>query len=232
MKQNDIKTIINKFNKSNGINDRYSSFDYCYNYFHPNNRNKIGDKEKSCLVLGFYLASWGMLRGSSVLLSKSIKHYEKTIDYILNCDKSYWDIDVSNYNDENIEKIIEIYRNVREKLIEDEKTTHKTLVTKVLLGVFGFIPAFDNNFITTFKQITNNECGFSVLKPDALKKPLNHIKKFYEANKSDIDNITIYTKDFSTENETNLRYSKAKIIDMYGFQKYLTLNKKEVLKEI
>lgn len=221
MKQNDIKAIINKFNESNGINDRYSSFDYCYNYFHPKNRNKIGDKEKSCLVLGFYLASWGMLRGSSFLLSKSIKHYEKTIDYIISCDKSYWDIDVSNYNDENIEKIIEIYKNVREKLIENEKTTHKTLVTKVLLGVFGFIPAFDNNFITTFKQIANNKCGFSVVNSNSL----GYIKDFYEANKSDIDNITIYTKDFSTENETNLRYSKAKIIDMYGFQKYLTHGK-------
>ncbi len=221
MKQNDIESIINEFNKLNRINDRYSSFDYCYNYFHPSNRDKIDDKEKSCLVLGFYLASWGMLRGSSVLLSKSIKHYEKTIDYILDCDKSYWSIDVSNYNDENIEKIIEIYRNIREKLIEDKKTTHKTLVTKVLLGVFGIIPAFDNNFITTFKQITNNKCGFSVVNPQSLK----YIKKFYDDNKTDIDKIEIFTKDFTSENDTNIRYSKAKIIDMYGFQKYLTHEK-------
>jgi hypothetical protein len=224
MKQNDIRTIVDEFKHSTKPEDRYSSFDYCYNYFHPSNRNNIGDAEKSCLVLGFYLASWGMLRGSSFLLSKSIKHYESTIDYILNCDTSYWDIDVSNYNDENINKIIVVYKDVREKLIKDEKTTHRTLVTKVLLGVFGFIPALDNNFITTFKQITNNECGFSVLKPDALKNPLKYIKNFYEENKTAIDDITIFTKDFSTGNPM-LKYTKAKIIDMYGFQKYIIDNK-------
>jgi hypothetical protein len=33
-----------------------------------------------CLQLGFYLASWGMLRGSSTLLCKSTRHYEPVIN--------------------------------------------------------------------------------------------------------------------------------------------------------
>lgn len=219
MKQNNIKEIIEQFNAKNTINDRYCSFDYCYNYFHPSNRSKIGDIEKSCLVLGFYLASWGMLRGSSFLLKRSIKCYTSTVKYILEeCDNSDWDIDVPNYNDERIKRIEDIYGEIRQRLIRDKTTTHKTLVTKVLLGVFGFIPAFDNNFITTFKQITNNECGFSVVNSTSL----GYIKKFYDDNKTEIDNIKIFTKDFSTEKETKLRYSKAKIIDMYGFQKYIS----------
>lgn len=219
MKQEDVKYIIEKFNDSNKYTERYSSFDYCYNYFHPSKRHLIGDKEKSCLVLGFYLASWGMLRGSSVLLSKSIKHYEKVVDYILSCHESCWGIDVSNYDEKNINRIIEIYEDIRVNLIEKQETTHKTLVTKVLLGVFGFIPAFDNNFITTFKKITNNQCGFSVVNPNSL----NYIKEFYKANEEVINKIAseTYTKDFTTEKETKLKYPKAKIIDMYGFQKYL-----------
>lgn len=36
----------------------------------------------SCLYLGFYLASWGMLRASSVLLQRSVKHDVPVIDMI------------------------------------------------------------------------------------------------------------------------------------------------------
>lgn len=44
------------------INSRSRSWDYCYNYFqdHP---EPTQDLERSCLQLGYYLASWGMLRG-------------------------------------------------------------------------------------------------------------------------------------------------------------------------
>jgi len=68
-KQNDINTIIDKFQNNNISNtDRYTSFDYCYNYFRQPSKEILADMEKSCLVIGFYLASWGMLRGSSFLL--------------------------------------------------------------------------------------------------------------------------------------------------------------------
>lgn len=53
-------------------NQRYSSFDYCYNYFYSFYKvNKISELaneknlQNSCLQLGFYLASWGMFRPSS-----------------------------------------------------------------------------------------------------------------------------------------------------------------------
>jgi hypothetical protein len=67
--------------------------------------------EKSSLVLGFYLASWGMLRGSSFLLDKSVMHYKDTIRYISSCYKSIWNIDVDDYSDENIDLILDVYKN-------------------------------------------------------------------------------------------------------------------------
>ncbi|EKM28037.1 hypothetical protein VCHENC02_6024, partial [Vibrio harveyi] len=39
----------------------------------------MGDMEKSCLALGFYLASWGMFRGSSFMLEKSAKNFENLV---------------------------------------------------------------------------------------------------------------------------------------------------------
>jgi hypothetical protein len=58
---------------------RYASFDYCFNYFqeardnHETTRLAHDDRlELSCLHLGFYLASWGMMRGSGGLHGHSL----------------------------------------------------------------------------------------------------------------------------------------------------------------
>ncbi len=67
-----ITDAVHHFTKISYPDHRNSSFDYCYNYFRSNNAEAIlRDKEKSCAILGFYLASWGMMRGSSFLLQKS-----------------------------------------------------------------------------------------------------------------------------------------------------------------
>ena len=97
MTRTDIETLVNKFKSQSNPDDRYTSFDYCYNYFKTTKDLTI-DIEKSCLTLGFYLASWGMFRGSSFLLQKSAKHFQTTIEYISTLDKSVWDIDVDNYD--------------------------------------------------------------------------------------------------------------------------------------
>src|SRR5690625_5998584 len=81
MKQVDIKNILKQYTKKTEAEERYSSFDYCYNYF-KNTDDYLADIEKSCLALGFYLASWGMYRGSSFLLNKSAKYFEPTSEYL------------------------------------------------------------------------------------------------------------------------------------------------------
>ncbi len=214
MKKTDIELEIVNFKKKSNLNDRYTSFDYCYNYFRTTN-DLTRDIEKSCLVLGFYLASWGMFRGSSFLLLKSVKHFEKAIIYIDTLDKSVWDIDVDRYDEKNIQLILEIYSEIKKCIIEKENSD-LTLITKILLGVFGFIPAFDNNFCNAFRTISEGKCGFR----KANVKSLSIIKTFYELNKSTIDRLSseTYTKDFITGQETKINYTKAKIIDMYGFQ--------------
>ena len=212
--QPDIEIVLRAFTAKTGPTDRFTSFDYCYNYFLKEDLKR--DVEKSCLTLGFYLASWGMLRGSSFLLNKSAKHFTDTIDYIGTLDRSVWEIDVDNYSDENIKKIIEIYHEVKERLVTDAKT-HKTLVTKVLLGVFGFVPAFDDYFTQTFREICGNLCRFRSVNANSLRV----IRDFYDANRKTIDKWSkrTFTTDFVTGERTGIKYPKAKIIDMYGFQR-------------
>jgi len=166
------------------------------------------------LVLGFYLASWGMFRGSSFILQKSVKYFCPTIRYIDDLDSSIWNIDVDNYNRKNIETITKIYQDIKDLLIVNG---HKdlTLTTKILLGVFGFIPAFDEYFCYTFREMFKSQCGFRRVNTNSL----SCIKEFYENNKMTIDKLSSesFTTDFLTGQKTEINYPKAKIIDMYGF---------------
>lgn len=210
----DIESVVEDFKLRSGPKDRYTSFDYCYNYFLETVDLKA-DIEKSCLVLGFYLASWGMFRGSSFLLKSSVKHFEKTIDYIASCDSDLWKIDVDSYTQQNIQKIIDVYDELKHILIKDKKTD-LTLVTKTLLGVFGFVPAFDNYFTRGFRKIFDGQCGFRRVNTTSLTS----LRNFYEANQKVIDRLSrqTFTTDFATEQKTHINYPKAKIIDMYGFK--------------
>jgi hypothetical protein len=219
-KHNDIVNIqksFNKFIEGQGKNkgrkpdERYASFDYCYNYFYSfysNNKIKEISSPKniqtSCLQIGFYLASWGMMRGSSFMLEKSVRHLKELIISISNMDKTLWEIDVPNYDDEFISKLLQCKKDIIEALGVNNKPSD-TLVTKIMLGVFGNIPAFDQYFRRSLGVYTVN------------KKSLLKVKDFYLKNKSDFDSFKIFTLDFETGMETKTKYTIAKYIDMFGF---------------
>jgi spore maturation protein CgeB len=213
MKRTDIEQEVKKFKSKSKPDDRYTSFDYCYNYFRTT-KDLTKDVEKSSLTLGFYLASWGMYRGSSFLLQKSVKHFQPTIQYISTLDNSVWEIDVDKYDEQNIHTIIKIYNGIKDRLIL-KGNADLTLITKILLGVFGFVPAFDNFFCNTFRVIADGQCGFRRVNPYSL----NFVKTFYVANQRTIDKLSkqTFTTNFVTGKKTTINYPKAKIIDMYGF---------------
>jgi hypothetical protein len=54
-------------------NGRYRSWEHCYSHFYKARGNKTADIDDLSLQLAFYLASWGMYRGSSFLLQKDYK---------------------------------------------------------------------------------------------------------------------------------------------------------------
>ena len=210
----DIPEVIARYRRETGPTDRYASFDYCYRYFRCSSPDElVRDMEKSCLVVGFYLASWGMFRGSSALLQKSVKHFHPLIEYIAAQDHSVWNVDVDSYDSNNIELLRALYAGVRERIV-DEGSWHLTLVTKVLLGVFGSVPAFDNYFGDAFRKIIPGT-GFRSFNA----KALGCIKRFYDVNAENIDHAaqSILVLDFDTGLPTTLVYPKAKVIDMYGF---------------
>jgi hypothetical protein len=162
--------------------------------------------QESCLQLGFYLASWGMLRGSSMLLQKSLKVYEPVINVIASADAQIWDIDADRYTSGNIQKVIEFEKTLQRTLPGSKSSLPSpTLVTKIMLGVFGNVPAFDTYF--------KNGFGVFTFGP----KSLNRIGQFYMDNKDIIEKYRINTLDFMSGQPTKRRYSWAKVIDMIFF---------------
>jgi hypothetical protein len=51
-----------------------------------------------------------------------VKHYEPLIQYISKLDKTFWEIDVHCYDENNIKTILEIYENVKDLLIKDKNS--------------------------------------------------------------------------------------------------------------
>ncbi len=206
-----VKTKINKFIKGIKVDKRDASYDFCYLYFQENKRNLVGSNmENSCMHLWSFLASWGMLRGSSPLFKcspfvlKDLIVYFDTIQ-----DRNIWNADVNTYNEDGTE-IIEVYNEISkilEKNIGAKPTI--TLVTKIMLGVFGCVPAVDQYFYDTFHLLYG---GFRTIE----MKELNSIFDFYKAHQSLIDGVHVEVFDFE-DSHTEYVYKKAKLIDMFGF---------------
>ena len=145
-----------------------------------------------------------MMRGSSFLLEKSARNFKPLIVAISKMDRKLWEIDVDSYNDENIQLLIKCKEEIINALGK-ENNPSDTLITKIMLGVFGTVPAYDQYFRKSFKVYKFN------------KKSLIKIKQFYEDNKEIFDSYDLRTFDFITGEETKHKYSIAKLVDMCGF---------------
>jgi len=142
------------------------------------------------------------------LLQKSVKIFEPLIKYITSDECDVWDIDVDEYTDENINKLIECGKKIEEKLdVHETKKATDTLVTKIMLGVFGNIPAFDSYFRNGSKLGAFN------------KYSLEEISRFYDKHSKTISDkaIKIKTFEYHSGKASNRSYTKAKIIDMIFF---------------
>ena len=199
-----------KRDKGRHPDERYASFDYCFNYFQSfRDEDRVDDIccpkdiQQSCLQLGFYLASWGMLRGSSFLLNKSAKFHGRLLEAVVGLDEKLWIVDVDSYTDENIGLLLEAAEVIRNALGEHNRPSD-TLVTKIMLGIYGNIPAFDSFF----------QRGLGVGRLN--EKNLKRVAEFYRYHKAAIDKHanSICTFDFHTGKDTDRYYTKAKIVDM------------------
>lgn len=142
---------------------RYRSWEHCYGFFQGHCRDLLRVEDTAALQLGFYLASWGMYRGSSFLLQHTHTAHLPVIRVLASLQFSkLWHHDVGGH-DHDIELAPTIVA-----LLESVKVAYQpfgkrcaarnpsaptdTLATKVLLGTVGCLPACDRYFIDGFRR--------------------------------------------------------------------------------
>jgi len=198
-------------------NHRYKSWEHCFNYF-------LGpieqiDSDKASLHLAFYLASWGMYRGSSYLLQKDYLIHKRLVETILLNNKyqvlKSWNFS-SNNNSENIELLFNLNKEIKNYYYEEINKIHgeakeinvsDVLSTKIILGTFGCVPAYDRFFIEGLRE-SDKKFGFTFN-----EKSFNNLIAVYKNNSKKIDQLS-KSKKFYEKN-----YPVMKIIDMYFWQR-------------
>lgn len=242
--QEDYNNKLSNFMKCMEMDSahRYRSWDHCYLFFRdfweeakiqpPSDENI----ESACLNLAFYLASWGMYRGSSFLLQKDFTIFSEAIQLMIT--QKYWDLWNEVYYDELLvdgydisikhDKVTKIF-DLRKELniafngipyIKDRKSKRAeatdTLITKILLGAMGCVPAYDNFFKAGLKYMKISPCSsFS-------RKSLVSVLRFLKDNSLRSPRIPIKDRDGK---DSGYSYPLMKMVDMYfweiGYERYL-----------
>jgi hypothetical protein len=198
-------------------NHRYKSWEHCYLYF---GQEDIEDIEKASLHLAFYLASWGMLRGSSPLLWKDYLVHKELITKLL----KHKNLRKYPETDKDIEEIIELkkyifdYYQDRCKFVDGTNKVFKPsdiLISKILLGVLGCVPAYDRYFKNALKELfKDGKRSLLTLSKESLRT----IIEFYNKEERSFYSAQQYIKE-----KNGITYPAMKLIDMYfwniGFQR-------------
>lgn len=195
-------------------NGRSRSWEHCYRVFRDARTDPSPDYDYLSLHLAFYLASWGMYRGSSFLLQKDYKVHTPIVEEILkpeyDCLFGLACADVRNDDvwkqlKKLCDKIAAHLDPIREKVAGREITTPVSpfLVTKILMGTLGCVPAYDRFFqdgVATYKVATQEYSLESVRK----------LAKFYEAHNDRLEEVRRGMR------VGDLTYPQMKLLDM-GF---------------
>ena len=163
---------------------RNKSWEYCHNIFSKYTGKQIDDQTKELLALHLtgFLASWGMYCRKSPLLHDCSYMVHMGLVKIL-LDKKYsplFKIDDEKGFASNIGLIEKMYDEINSYYAEihPNSPVSATLVTKVMLGVFGCIPAYDTNVNKALAYCGIQHTGKHVNMFNSLLNALNENKDF------------------------------------------------------
>lgn len=202
-------------------NGRYRSWEHCYKCFHDARNQTDPDYDYLSLHLAFYLASWGMYRGSSFLLQKDYRVHIPVVKELL--DNKYdclFGLDCIKIREPHIQGalntlndyLISYYDSIRKEVKEGtvKNTLSHTLITKILMGTLGCVPAYDRYFIDGVKDQNVTTGMYNI-------KSLLKLADFYEKNNDRLEEVRKRLKVYG------LPYPQMKLLDMgfwqIGFEK-------------
>ena len=193
-------------------NHRYLSWEYCHEVFKQYRQGRSeADIDYLCLHLAWYLASWGMLR-NSFLMQKDYKIHANVVRLIYQPEwDELWELPSDKLaEDYYAGQIMKLYRAIAETYKESgagEPTD--TLLTKILLGTLGCVPAYDNYFK---KGLSYTGAATQTISVNSLKA----LGNLYIEREEEFEKLKGYCS-------KRVEYPSAKIIDMcifeYGLRK-------------
>ena len=202
-------------------NGRSRSWEHCYRVFRDARTDPSPDCDYLSLHLAFYLASWGMYRGSCFILQKDYKVHTPIVEEILKPEYDCLfglacaDLRESEVQDslEKLHKYIaKHFRPIRNEVAGRAvaSSVSPVLITKILMGTLGCVPAYDRFFqdgVATYKVTTREYSLDSVLR----------LVDFYEEHN---DRLEDARRGMQCE---DLTYPQMKLLDMgfwqVGFEK-------------
>jgi hypothetical protein len=212
-------TVLKFFEQvTNDPNHRYRSWEHCFRYFQRFRENPAGfDLDTAALHLGFYLASWGMYRGSTFLFWKDYKIHASAVSALIDSTyRALWDTSAIPHSiDERITLVTELSTAVASSYQQNiqfvrgkrrQVTPTKTQITKTLLGTLGCAPACDRYFKDGFR-IAGGKYS------EDTGKLLRRVYKFIVENKDELRAVQQTVSERSP-----IAYPTMKIVDMYFWQ--------------
>ena len=195
-------------------NGRSRSWEHCYRVFRDARTDPSPDYDYLSLHLAFYLASWGMYRGSCFILQKDYKVHTPIVEEILkpeyDCLFGVACTDVRNSDVwEQMKKlsddIADHFDPIRDEVAGRKvaSSVSPVLITKILMGTLGCVPAYDRFLVDGIKKykVTTQEYSLdSVIR----------LVDFYEEHN---DRLEEARRGMRTE---DLVYPQMKLLDM-GF---------------
>lgn len=209
--------------RKNDILSRDMSYDICREFF-INNYKDPTKEEEIALHLYAFLASWGMLR-NSFLLSKNHRFLIPVVRKLCEHERlKNWEPEFTEADNDIVEEIIRL----KEEIIRDcfigqtfytidaeEKNIDKvtdTLVSKIMLGTLGCVPAYDSYFVRALRRLK--------LTQTFNERSLNEIIAFANGN----EECKAIKK--SIDDPNNL-YTTMRIVDMFLWWKGYELIKED-----
>ena len=195
-------------------NGRSRSWEHCYRVFRDARTDPSPDYDYLSLHLAFYLASWGMYRGSCFILQKDYKVHTPIVKQILKPEYDcLFGLACADVRKSEIQMMLKTVYNsianyfarIRKEVAGREVASpvSPVLITKILMGTLGCVPAYDRFFqdgVATYKVTTQEYSLESVLR----------LAGFYEAHN---DRLEEARRGMRTG---DLTYPQMKLLDM-GF---------------
>jgi len=194
---------------------RYRSWRHCYSAFREC-RGVTDDKtiDYLSLHLAFYLASWGMYRGSSFLLQKDYKVHMPVVRIVM---ETKYDLLLAIsaeglLEEENLKLLDDVSDRIRGAYVRELSSFENvpnnatdTLITKILLGTLGCVPAYDRYYVQAVRKFGISAGIYSMSSVKSAAEYYLTYKEEFEAVRAELS-------------KSGIEYPVMKIMDMCLWQ--------------